>query len=93
MQELEQLEQMLALLKNIKRANVKKGKLSDKLAKMDHYNSTPKRIGAANANLNWECMNYDKLKVDFARLFKDSCLDVGVSEREYNPSGFHSFKY
>lgn len=93
MEELNQIENMIEALRRLRASIKKKDKLSEKLFNMDYRNHTPKRIQSVNADLNWECMNIDKEKTNFARIFKGSCIDVGIEEKQYNPSGFHSYKH
>jgi len=90
--ELEQIDIMIAKLKEVKASIKKRDKLSDKAFNMNHTTHTIKQIQNTNTNLNWECMHLDKCKTDFARLFKGSVLDVSTDEKEYNPTGFHKYK-
>jgi hypothetical protein len=92
MEESKQIENLLSQLKYIKNTLIKRDKLSDKAFNTNPGTSTPKQIDKANTALNWECMELDKAKTVFARSFKGSCLDVGVGEKEYKPSGFHRYK-
>lgn len=93
MTELEQIEQAIALLKTIKATYKKKERLSEKARNTTFQNSSPKQIDKATAALNWECMELSKAKVNFARFFKGSILDVSTEVQEYNPSGFHKFTH
>jgi len=90
--ELEQIDIMIAKLKEVKASIKKRDKLSDKAFNMNHTTHTIKQIQNTNTSLNWECMHLDKCKTDFARLFKGSVLDVSTDEKEYNPTGFHKYK-
>ncbi len=90
--ELEQIDIMIAKLKEVKASIKKRDKLSDKAFNMNHATHTIKQIQNTNTSLNWECMHLDKCKTDFARLFKGSVLDVSTDEKEYNPTGFHKYK-
>ena len=90
--ELEQIDIMIAKLKEIKASIKKRDKLSDKAFNMNHITHSIKAIQKTNTNLNWECMHLDKCKTGFARLFKGSLFDVSTDEKEYNPSGFHKYK-
>lgn len=91
--ELEQIEQALALLKTIKTTYKKKERLSEKAANTNFRNSSPKQIDKAATALNWECMELSKAKVNFARFFKGSVLDVSTEEQIYTPSGWHEYKH
>ena len=93
MTDLETIEQAIALLKTAKSSLIKRNKLSAKTGAMNPTNSTPKRIDSATASLNWECMEYSKAKVNFARLFKGSVLDVSTAVQTYRPSPFHEYKH
>lgn len=91
-QELNEIEALLAQLKEIKSCIKKRERLSNKCFEMNPRNSTPKRISKANADLNFHCMDLAKAKTAFARLFKGSLVDVSTGEQEYTPSGFHKYK-
>ena len=93
MTDLETIEQAITLLKSIKATYKKKERLSVKAANTNFRNSTPKQIEKASVNLNWECMELSKAKVNFARFFKDSILDVSTEVQNYNPSGWHEYKH
>jgi hypothetical protein len=90
--ETEFIDLMIAKLKSLKSSIKKKNKLSDNLGSAGLNTYTPRRLGNMTADLNWECMNIDKETTGFARAFKGSDLDVCTGEKEYNPSGFHSYK-
>jgi hypothetical protein len=93
MTDLETIEQAVILLKSIKSTYKKKERLSEKARDTNFQNSTPKQVDKATVALNWECMELSKAKVNFARLFKDSILDVSIEVQEYNPSGFHRYTH
>lgn len=93
MTELEKIDQAITLLKSIKATCKKKEKLSEKARNTDFRNSTPKQIEKATTALNWECMEFSKAKVNFARFFKDSILDVSTEVQTYRPSGFHEYTH
>jgi len=93
MTDLETIEQAIILLKAVKSSLVKREKLSAKTGAMNPTNSTPKRIDNATACLNWECMEYSKSKVNFARLFKGSVLDVSTAVQTYRPSPFQEYTH
>ena len=90
--ELEQIDIMIAKLKEVKASIKKRDKLSDKAFNMNHTTHRVSQMQKISTNLNWECMHLDKCKTDFARLFKGSVLDVSTDEKEYNPTGFHKYK-
>ena len=89
----QEIDNLIFQLRELKKEINKRDKLSDKAFHMNGQNSTQKQITSTLTNLNWSCMNIDKMKVKFARTFKDSQLNVSTEEVEYNPSGFHSYKY
>lgn len=91
-EQIKEIDHMIALLKTIKSSIKKKENLSDKSCYMTPQNSSLKQITKAAANLNWQCMELDKEKTRFARLFKGSFLDISTGEKEYNPSGFHHYR-
>lgn len=93
MKEFEQINDMLSLLKLIKTSVNKREKLSNKAFEMNTKTHTNKQISKIITNLDWECMNIDKLKTDFARKFKNSVLDVSTEEKTYKPTGFHEYKH
>ncbi len=91
--EIELIDSLISTAKYLKTAIKKRDKLSEKAFNMSRYTHSPRQIEKTNVDLNWQCMEVDKIKTDFARLFKGSLVDVGTGEKEYNPSGFHSYKY
>ena len=92
MNEKEFIDDLIKKLRALKSSIKKKDMLSDKVMEANPLNNTPKQIQKAHTNLNWQCMQIDKEKTNIARTFKDSFLDVDTSEKEYNPSPFHSYK-
>lgn len=93
MKDLEQIEALTAALKILKAAVTKRNKLSAKQSLYTLENSTDRQRGKASTDLNWQCMEVDKKATDVARLFKDSCCDVGTETKYYTPSGFHEYQY
>lgn len=93
MKQIEEIEKMIALIKEVKSCIVKKDKLSDKAFNLSPRNATPSQIDKATSSLNWSCMELDKAITNFARQFKGSLLDVSTEEKEYNPSSFHKYKH
>ena len=93
MKEIETIDRMIITLRDLKKAIKKQEQLSDKAFNCSHQTHSAKQVEKAHTDLNWQCMHVDKSKVSFARMFKKSFLDVDVGEKEYNPSGFHSYKY
>lgn len=91
--DMEQVDILLKPLKAVKSSLKRKDRLSKKRREMSPENHTPRRIQSAEADLNWECMNLDKAKTDFARMFQGSVVDVDTGEKVYNPSGFHKYKH
>lgn len=93
MNDLEQIEAMIDLLKRCKREVKKREKLSDKVAQMDIRVQSARQMERASTDLNWQCMEADKAAIDFARAFKGSCLDVSTGKHYFNPSPFHEYEY
>lgn len=89
MEDLKQIEVLLDALKRVKAELKRRNKISDTLR--NSGNCTIKRKQKLNTDLNWQCMEYDKAKTDFARLFENGLLDVGTEKKVYNPSSFHSY--
>jgi len=91
--ETKDLDIMLALLKAVKANIVKAKKLSDKSFAYNTTTHTFKAIQKINADHNWQMMNLEKSKVDFARYFKTSILNVNTDTKKYSPSSFHTYKH
>lgn len=90
--EINEIDNLIQSLKYVKSNLLKKNKLSKKAYEMSYTSNTQRSVQKASVNLNWQCMELDKAKTNFARMFKGSLVDVCVEEKEYNPSGFHSYK-
>jgi hypothetical protein len=93
MNDLEQTEALTAALKRLKAAVMKRENLSAKQSSYTLENSTDRQRGKASTDLNWQCMEVEKKKIDVARLFKNGCCDVGTETRHFTPSGFHEYQY
>jgi hypothetical protein len=89
----QEIDNLIFQLRELKKEINKRDKLSDKAFNMTPQTHSRSQINKASTDLNWSCMDIDKMKVKFARTFKDSQLNVSTEEVEYNPSGFHSYKY
>ena len=83
------VDNLISILKNIKSEQNKVAKMHEK----DLSSMSQNQLQKHSANLNWSLMYIQKLKIDFCREFENSSINIGVEEREFNPSGFHSFKY
>jgi len=92
MSEIELIDNMILRLKALKSAIKQKEKLSNKLFEMNHSNSTEKQIKKMSTDLNWNSMAIEKAKTEFARIFKNSFLDVDTGEKEYKPSSFQNYR-
>ena len=92
MSEMESIDNMILRLKALKSAMKQKEKMRDKLFEMDFANSTEKRRRKMSADLNWNSMAIEKAKTEFARIFKNSFLDVDTEEKEYKPSSFQNYR-
>lgn len=93
MEKINQIKHAMKLLNEVRACQNKVDKLTEKTLCMSPQNSTQKSIQREHTNLNWACMHLDKAKTDFARYFKGSLLDVSIESKDYNPSGFHSYKH
>lgn len=93
MTDIEKIDLLISNLRRVKSEIKRKERLSQNRADMSMRTHTQKRIQKAEADLNWQCMEVDKSKIDFARLFKGSLVDVSTAETTFNPSPFHSYKY
>ena len=94
MTELQEIEQLISLLKTIKREKIRFQKISENTKNAyDSNDVSQKRVQKLNADLNWQAMTYDQRKTDFARLYDKSQIKTGIGEKEYNPSPFHTYKY
>lgn len=91
-QEISIIDQMIKTLRNIKTEIKRRDKLNIRLEKAFNE-GTERQITNLTAELNWQCMELEKRRIDFARLFEDSPLDVGTGEHTFRPSGFHTYKY
>lgn len=92
MSQISDIDQMIKLLQNARREIKKQQKLSEKCHE-SWENSTPRRVQKLNADLNWQGMEVDKRLTDIARFYAKSSIVTGTEEKEYNPSGFHRYKY
>lgn len=56
---------------------------------------TPRQIDRVTSNLNFQCMHLEKCRKQFWKIFTENreIFDVSLEERDYNPSGFHSYKF
>lgn len=95
---IDDITKLEAAVKEMKREVIKRNKMSAKLAEMTFENSTNKRRGNARADLNWQCMEIEKLTYKCHALGVD-CGIADVREPEYyetrtfEPDGFHEFLF
>lgn len=93
---LEQLEVLDAEFKEFKKQVKSYHRKSEKVSMMDVTNMTRRRRENAVADLNWSAMDLDKMQFRFhtavvqARIC-DPWPDDQYGEREYRPSGFHTY--
>lgn len=92
MEDLQKIDDLLNALKRVKMELKRRNKISTNLRDRQEF-FTQNKIQKLNTDLNWQCMEYDKSKTDFARLYKNSVFDVGVEVKEYRPSGFHFYRH
>lgn len=91
---LTEIDKAIELLKNARKEALKQQKLSEQTR--DAYgnqNISIKRQQKLSADLSWQCMEVDKRLTDFARFYDQSNIKTGTEEKEYRPSGFHTYKY
>ena len=88
-----EIDALIEALKRLKREASKRDKLSAKQSSYTLENSTDRQRGKARENLNWQCMEVEKRKIDVARLFKGSSCDVSTDRTYFNPSGHHEYIY
>ena len=79
----EQIDRMIAILKDIKKETEKECNMSDKRFNMNSYTHTQAQLKKADERLFTTTVHIRKLKSVFARLYTGSDLDVGIEEREY----------
>lgn len=89
----QEINVLIDTLKYLKATIKRKNKISDRLRNFTHSNNTPRQYEKANVDLNWECMELDKIKTDFARFYEKSSIKVGIGEKNYSPSPFHNYKH
>ena len=89
--EMQIIDKLQFQLKQLKKSLLKREFLNDKF--LNNQGMSEKQIEKMNAELTWLCMNIDKEKTDIARTYKGSEIEVGTEEKEYNPTGFHSYKH
>lgn len=92
MKEIEFVNCMIIKLKSLKSAIKKKEKLTAKSFEMNYTKNSERQMQKVNTDLNCTCMNIHKTKIDIARDFKGSILDVEIEKRNYNLSKFHNYK-
>ena len=94
--DLEKLEELKKLTMKLVASKKRFLKLGEKRSEMSLSSHSDKAIGNANANLNWQAMEYDKL----FREVHAVCVDCGLSspkedysEIDYHPSPFHHYRH
>lgn len=83
-------DRLIKILKIIKQ-NKKKAELIRE--KQLNVNTSIKQSNKLSVDLNWLLMDTEKQKRQFCVFFKDSEIDIGTEETEFNPSGFHNYKF
>jgi len=91
MKEIEFINSMISLLKDIKSDINKREKLMVKTSEMatSLQDYTPNSISKVNTQLNFLCMDISKKKAFFTNKFRNSILEE--DDTTYCPSGFHKF--
>ena len=90
-EEIEEVDRLIAGLRTLKSDLKKAERKSEKAFSMNIQDHSPRQMGKASTDLNWQCMEVDKSKTRVARLFDGSCCDVGRGQKDYNPSAFHQY--
>jgi|AntAceMinimDraft_16_1070373.scaffolds.fasta_scaffold100262_2 hypothetical protein len=88
-----EIKDLIEALKRLEREGAKRDKMSAKQSAHTLDNSTDRQRGKLRENLNWQCMEVEKRRIDVARLFKGSSCDVESGLTYFNPSGFHEYQY
>lgn len=94
MREVEEIDQLIKLLKTARAEHIKRSKISTKTREAyENKNVSAKRVQSLNADLNWQCMTADKRLIDIARAYEKMSIHRTTGEKEYSPSAFHTYKY
>ena len=86
----EEVDNLIKELRNLKREENKRAKLSERASNME---LSANRRSSIIADLNVQSIHVHRLKTNVSRLFHDSKINVGTEEKEANPTGFHKYRY
>lgn len=89
--EIEYIDNLIIKLKSLKQSIKKIDKLTEKSMNMNFYDNTKRQRWKINAELDFECINREKIKTDIARLFNNSFLDVWIEKKVYKPNWFQEY--
>ena len=92
-EELKDIEKLQNYLREIRKECKACIRQKNKLSETSYTDVTPRRWQKMNTDYNWTSMSYNKMKTNFARMYSKSSIKESTDEREYNPSGFHSYKH
>lgn len=88
--EITEIDKVINELKLLKRELIATEKKSKKSF---NENGTIKQRQKASVDLNWQCMALDKQRKSTWKTISEADLKVSLEDCEYNPSGFHNYKY
>lgn len=91
--QLEEVELMLTSLNELKKQLKRCDKLNEKSLKATPSTHSPKQMQKISTDVTWENMELCMRKIDVARAFKGSCMDVSTEKQEFRPSPFHHYTY
>lgn len=92
-EQLKKVESMMHALKAIKSQIKRCQKYRAKSLNASPSTHTPKQLQKISADVTWENMELEMRKIDIARCFKGSFMDVSTDVQEFRPSSFHHYKY
>lgn len=90
-EEIKRIDLLIKLLRDAKKHANSFQKLSEKSLNANPRTHTRTQIQNLSAGLSWAAMNYDKSKVNVAKAFNGSPLDVDTGKQEYSTSPFHKY--
>jgi len=91
-EELKDIQELLDYLREVRKECKSCIRQRDKMAETNHRDVTPRRWQSMNTNYSWSSMSYNKMKTQFARIYEASSIKESTEVKEYNPSGFHSYR-
>lgn len=85
-----EIDNLIKELRNLKKEENKRMKLSEKACNMD---LSANRRSSLIADLNVQSIHVHRLQTKVSRLFNESKVSVDIEEKEANPNGFHKYRY